>query len=65
MSKGTTKTTDLPVFLSLANNSHTIMFEPNMPLTRHLDELLNRAKIITLTPDRTKIEKKASIVFHD
>ena len=64
MSKGTTKTTNLPVFLSLAN-SHTIMFEPNMPLTRHLDELLNRAKIITLTPDRTKIEKKASIVFHN
>jgi hypothetical protein len=39
----------------------TVVFEPNLPLTRHLDELLNRAKIITLTPDRVKIERKDSI----
>jgi len=39
----------------------TIVFEPNLPVMKHLDELLNRAKIMTLTPDRIKIESKASI----
>lgn len=43
----------------------TVVFEPNLPLVRHLDELLNRAKIMTLTPDRIKIERKESTFPHN
>ncbi len=37
---------------------HTVVIDPDLPLVRLLDEVLNRAKILTLTPDRCRIEQK-------